>query len=335
MFCRQNTSTCTQTTTVDSLFSVPMDGILGEVKLSYTGSKSNLAPRILPGVWRDSGLTPLRAGLKVEGKIFSKGEYSRIQNRVVMTKHAEQDFFDKNYTQNVRAPVGQVYSLIHGRNRDYEELIYSNVEGRMVLEYGCGEGSHSLEVARRGAHVIGIDISEVGVKNAAKKATAENVDNAEYLVMDAENMTLESDTFDMVIGEGILHHLDLEKSYREIARVLKPEGKAVFMEPLGHNPAIWLFRRFTPGFRTADEHPLMMSDLKQAGEFFGRTDVRYYHLTSFAAMLLLKTRIFFPTVRFFDKVDSFLFRVVPPLGLWAWYSIITLSDPIRQNQLPR
>ena len=204
-----------------------------------------------------------------------------------------------------------------------------------MLEYGCGEGSHSLEMARRGAQVIGIDISEVGVQNATAKAAEKNVPNAKYLVMDAENMSLESGTFDMVIGEGILHHLDLEKSYREIARVLKPGGQAVFMEPLGHNPAMILFRKFTPNYRTADEHPLMRRDLKHAEKFFGQTDLRFYHLTSFAAMLLLKTPFFFPAVRFFDKVDSGLFKIIPPLGLWAWYSIMVLSKPIPDSEPAR
>jgi len=252
-----------------------------------------------------------------------------------MTKKSEQEFFDHQYTANVRAPVGQVYSLIHGRNRDYEELIYSGAEGKLVLEYGCGEGSHSLEMAMRGAQVVGIDISEVGVQNAQAKAVEENISNAEYLVMDAENMTFEPGTFDLVIGEGILHHLDLDKSYREIARVLKPDGKAVFMEPLGHNLAIELFRKRTPEYRTADEHPLVRADLKLAEDYFGNTDTQFYHLTSFGAMLLLKTRLFFPAVRFFDKVDKLLFRLIPPLGLLAWYSIISFSNPYTSNQPTR
>ena len=56
---------------------------------------------------------------------------------------------------------------------------------------------------------------------------------------------------------------------REIARTLKPGGTALFIEPLGHNPAHQLYRRMTPSMRTADEHPLLQSDLASARRHFG------------------------------------------------------------------
>jgi len=248
-----------------------------------------------------------------------------------MTRQSEQEFFDHSYDTNARARVGQVYSIIHGRNRRYEELIYSGVEGLRVLEYGCGEGSHSLGLARRGAEVVGIDISEVGIRNATASAAAAGLSNAQYLVMDAENMTFESNSFDVVIGEGILHHLDLATSYREVARVLKPTGRAVFMEPLGHNLAINLFRKMTPRLRTADEHPLVRRDLTAAAAHFGKSEFCYFHLTSFASLIFLKTPLFFRTVNWLDKVDSLLFRAVPPIGTLAWYVIMVLSEPRPEN----
>ena len=126
-----------------------------------------------------------------------------------MSKQAEKDFFDSEYENNARASVGQIYSIIKGRNQAYENLIYSGVSGKKILEYGCGTGSHSLEIARRGGDVIGIDISEIGIRNATERASKEGVGGAKYLVMDAEDMEFEDQSFDLVIGEGILHHLDL------------------------------------------------------------------------------------------------------------------------------
>ncbi len=244
-------------------------------------------------------------------------------------KQAEAQFFDQDYSSNSRAVVGQVYSLIRNRNAFYEKLIYTDVAGKKVLEYGCGTGSHSLELARHGADVVGIDISEVGITKAAERANAAGIqDRAEYLVMDAEAMTFPDGSFDLIIGEGILHHLDLDKSYREIARVLKPGGRAVFQEPLGHNPAIEIFRRLTPRLRTADEHPLVRKDLLLAKRYFGRTDIKHFHLTSFAALALLKTRIFYPAVNALDRVDSALFSVLPPLKYLSWYAVMELSAPV-------
>ncbi|MCP4292770.1 MAG: class I SAM-dependent methyltransferase [bacterium] len=241
------------------------------------------------------------------------------------TQQSEKEFFDHTYDTNARKSVGQVYSLIGNRNKAYEDLIYSNVEGKRVLEYGCGEGSHSLEIAQRGGLVTGIDISEVGIRKASEAAESAGVSGADYQVMDAMNMDFPDNTFDVVIGEGILHHLDLDKSYSEISRVLKPGGKAIFQEPLGHNPAMALFRAMTPKLRTDDEHPLLHKDLKLAGKYFGNTEFKYFHLTSFGALLFLKFPFFYGMVNFLDKVDAGLFKVVPPLGLLSWYCIMVMS----------
>jgi SAM-dependent methyltransferase len=245
----------------------------------------------------------------------------------------EKEFFDDTYASGIRdKAVGQVYSITRQRLKDYEDLIYTNARGTRVLEYGCGIGGHSIEIAQRGGRVTGIDISEVGISMATDKARELGLTGADYVVMDAENLTFPAGTFDMVIGEGILHHLNLDRSYQEIARVLAPGGKAVFMEPLGHNPAINLFRARTPHLRTADEHPLMKRDLDLARTYFGECSFRYYHLTSLASMALLKTRLFWPSVRMLDRVDRALFAMLPPLGLLGWYAIMILERPRIKSQ---
>lgn len=197
-----------------------------------------------------------------------------------------------------------------------------------MLEYGCGTGSHSFELARRGADVVGIDISPTGVEIAKERAAQEGLTNASYLIMDAENMTFPAQSFDLVIGEGILHHLDMLKAYEQISRVLKSDGKAVFQEPLGHNPAINFFRWLTPKLRTKDEHPLLRRDLQNAGRFFETTNFHYFHLTSFASLLLLRTRYFYPSVNRLDLFDADAFRVFPPLRYLAWYVVMELYGPL-------
>lgn len=245
-----------------------------------------------------------------------------------MSVRNEQEFFDETYASGVREQaVGQVYSITRRRVREYEEMIYSNVEGLRVLEYGCGTGGHSLEIAQRGGKVVGIDISAVGIQMATEKAQALGLANASYRVMDAENLEFPAGSFDLVIGEGILHHLRLERSYSEISRVLAPGGRAIFMEPLGHNPAINGFRSRTPHLRTADEHPLKKRDLDLGKRYFRRCRFRYYHLSSFASLALLKTKLFWPSVALFDGVDRALFTLCPPLGLLGWYAIMVLEQP--------
>lgn len=245
-----------------------------------------------------------------------------------MTVKNEQEFFDETYASGVREQaVGQIYSITRERVRNYEDMIYTGVAGLRVLEYGCGTGGHSLEIAQRGGLVTGIDISAVGIAMAAEKAKKLGLANAEYRVMDAENLEFADGTFDVVIGEGILHHLRLERSYQEIARVLAPGGRAIFMEPLGHNPAINMFRSRTPQLRTADEHPLLRRDLHLARTYFHSCKFQYYHLFSFGALALLRTKLFWPAVAALDRVDRWAFRLVPPLGLLGWYAIMVLENP--------
>ena len=83
----------------------------------------------------------------------------------------------------------------------------------------------------------------MAVEKARKKAEHDTVTGVSFLVMDAESMKFEDKTFDVVYGSGILHHLNIDKAYRELARVLKPDGVAIFIEPLGHNPLINLYRK--------------------------------------------------------------------------------------------
>lgn len=174
-------------------------------------------------------------------------------------KEHQKDFFDQHYGLDRRRSVSKFYVITSSSRGYYEKLLLSAVlkltNDINVLEYGCGKGSYAFFLAKYGVRVVGIDISEVGIRLAQERADCEGLKNVKFLVMDAEEMEFENNSFDLVCGTGILHHLDLNKALKELVRVLKPEGKAIFVEPLGHNPIINLYRKLTPSLRTKDEHP--------------------------------------------------------------------------------
>ncbi len=145
--------------------------------------------------------------------------------------------------------------------------------------------------------------------------------------MDAEALGFENDSFDVVYGSAIIHHLDGTRAMEEIVRVLRPRGKAIFVEPLGHNPAINLYRWLTPAARTSDEHPLTAHDLKVIRSFFETSSFRFYHLLSVAAVPFRATRVFDPLLRSLDAADQLLFNLVPASRWLAWYVVMVLSGP--------
>ena len=135
--------------------------------------------------------------------------------------------------------------------------------GRRVLDLGCGRGERSVDLLGRGARVDGIDISPVyvGQAEAAARAAGHAPERFAFVAGDAHRLPYDDQTFDLVVGDGILHHLDLDRALGEVHRVLVPGGRALFREPLLDNPLLKLFRALTPKARTEDELPLSRRDL--------------------------------------------------------------------------
>jgi SAM-dependent methyltransferase len=143
--------------------------------------------------------------------------------------------------------------------------------------------------------------------------------------MNAEALDFPDASFDRVTGSGILHHLDLDRAYAEIRRVLRPGGYAVFLEPLGHNPLINWYRRRTPHLRTEDEHPLMRRDLDVARATFPRVDARFFDLTTLAAVPLRRTRVFGAASKLTAALDRILLSAHSPLRHQAWVVVLELG----------
>lgn len=230
--------------------------------------------------------------------------------------------------------VEKFYRVTATSQTFYEGIISDGCEGKQILEYGCGEGSSAFGLARRGASVVGIDISDGRIERARAAAEAAGLDDVSFRVMNAEALDVPDASFDVICGTGIIHHLDLARAYGEIARTLRPSGKAVFLEPLGHNPLINAYRRLTPRLRTADEHPLRVADLELARRYFGRVESHFFHLTSLAAVPLRKTRLFEPALRLLEAVDQGMFTAVPFLARYAWTTVVVLADPVPQGSSP-
>jgi ubiquinone/menaquinone biosynthesis C-methylase UbiE len=239
---------------------------------------------------------------------------------------SEREFHDRIFSDGSRAVADKFYFAAEGAKRFYERVLVEGPPGE-ALEYGCGRGSHAHMLARAGWKVVGIDISPEAIRQAGRRSEAEGLtERVSFRVMNAERLELPDASVDLIYGSGILHHLDLNASLGEVARVLRPDGRAVFLEPLGHNPLINLYRRRTPGLRTADEHPLRMEELRGMRRHFERVDVTPFHLTVLATVPFRERRWFEPARTALDVFDRLLFRL-PGVGRLAWQVTLVLRRP--------
>ncbi len=132
---------------------------------------------------------------------------------------------------NWASPAGQVRADRRARFFVDQAKI---TERDKVLEIGCGTGLFTRKVyAQTKADITAIDISEELLEEARKL-----LPEATFRVDDAMNLSFEDDSFQVVFGSSVLHHLEMEKSLREIYRILKKGGRMVFAEPNMINPQI-------------------------------------------------------------------------------------------------
>jgi SAM-dependent methyltransferase len=227
----------------------------------------------------------------------------------------EADFHDERFSNaaSPRAGADRFYAVAAPSYDRYKSLVSNNVAGKSVLEYGCGPGEFAMQLAEEGALVDGIDISPATIARAKEKNKRCN-----FSVMNAESLLFEDNRFNIVCGSGILHHLDLSRAFKEIYRVLKPGGRGIFIEPLGHNPIINLYRNRTPEMRTSDEHPLVARDIENAGRYF-RVSTEFFHCVGLAATV-------FPVLsNLFNRIDNIILSKWSPIRYAAWVVVVVFE----------
>lgn len=110
-----------------------------------------------------------------------------------------------------------------------EEFSFEYLAGKKVLEIGCGSGVASCLMAKAGAIVTAIDISDTSCRIAERNCRTRGI-NVSIINMDAENMAFEDDSFDYVFSWGVIHHSGNPGNIlKEISRVLKRGGEGLVM----------------------------------------------------------------------------------------------------------
>lgn len=107
--------------------------------------------------------------------------------------------------------------------------IIGSVKNLLVLDAGCGAGYLSRLLAKKGAQVVGVDISKRFIKIARQKEKRKPL-GITYHAASLSNLSmLRNESFDLIVSNIVLADVkDLEKAIEELARILKPNGKLVF-----------------------------------------------------------------------------------------------------------
>ncbi len=111
---------------------------------------------------------------------------------------------------------------------------------KRTIEIGCGTGLFTELVSESGAEIVACELSEKLLDMARRRRYASKVS---FIRQDAGALGPEHDgRYDIVWGNSILHHLDLDAILPVLRRMLKPGGVMVFAEPNMLNPQIWMER---------------------------------------------------------------------------------------------
>ncbi len=118
-----------------------------------------------------------------------------------------------------------------------------------ALDAGMGPGRLAAELAARGWSVSGVDASSEMVEAARRRLPALS---HSLVVAEIERLPFQDASFDLVVATGVLEYADVERALADLARVLRPGGRAVVSYP---NPSalygIWKSRVWYPGIRGA------------------------------------------------------------------------------------
>ena len=216
-----------------------------------------------------------------------------------------------------------------------------DLNGKSLLDIGCGLGEASVYFALKGANVTASDLSP-GMLDFAQALAKKNDVSINTHLASAEDMLLKPEqTFDVIYAGNVLHHVDLEKTISQLMPHLKDGGIFVSWDPVAYNPIINVYRAMATEVRTPDEAPLGIKEIRTLKKSFSSVKLRYFWLTTLLIFILMyvvqrrdpnKERFWKVVLKEGNKwaflfkplklIDDILLKLIPPLGLLCWNVVV-------------
>ena len=135
------------------------------------------------------------------------------------------DNASKNYDK-----TEERFEYIHSKSRENTKKLLKS--SNIVLDYGCGTGTTSCEIANHVKEIHAIDISSKMIEIAKRKAVASKVENINFVQTDIFDKRYKKESFDVILAFNMLHTVaDPQVVLQKIYELLKPEGLFISVTP--------------------------------------------------------------------------------------------------------
>jgi SAM-dependent methyltransferase len=252
---------------------------------------------------------------------WERAEIDRSSVEASLTPDSALRVSDRNLARYVRPDAETPFPL------EYSYHLLGDVRGLRIVDFGCGSGANAVQLANRGAHVWAVDISEDLVRLAVRRmAVNGRTGGAQFVVGSAHDLPFPDGSIDVVFGIAILHHLDLALVSREVWRVLRPGGRAIFQEPVRNSATVKFVRSLIP-YRAPDispfERPLTDEELRGFAAPFSAVRTRAFglpHVLLGQVLPVVKKQV----DRLY-RTDGALLRALPALSHYAGIRVIEVT----------
>jgi 2-polyprenyl-3-methyl-5-hydroxy-6-metoxy-1,4-benzoquinol methylase len=251
-------------------------------------------------------------------------ERQKILSQYKDVFESEKKYYYKTFASSSGDQDLESESFFRKVNLKFKEML-GDVKHKKILDIGCGVGSISFYLARRGANVTGIDLSSNLIEYCKKEAKRRML-NIQFKEMNAQIPDFEDESFDIVVGSRVVHHIpEIKVFFKECKRLLKERGFIAFIEPLKKNIIVELNRKiFAPNRRTMHEHPLFISDVLLAESVFGNIEHYEYFLLSPLAMFFKDfikiNSVFRALYKLLNKIEAPLIKL-NSLKPYCWQTV--------------
>jgi len=100
-----------------------------------------------------------------------------------------------------------------------------------VMDFGCGPGYYTTELAKRAKKVIAVDLSPQMLQKAQNKVAKAGAKNIQFLQSNGTSIQVEDDSVDIIFLVTVFHEIgETQTVLKEFHRILKPDGKLVVVE---------------------------------------------------------------------------------------------------------